>query len=104
MAILMTLVIGYSIYRTKNLIEGPLVTVLSPATGETIRDKSVEIRGVGENISYISLNDRRIYLSEDGDFSEKLLLQNGYNIFTIKAQDKFGKTTEKKLELVYKQS
>ena len=48
------------------------------------------------------MNDRKIFIDQQGNFKEKILLSYGYNIITMKANDKFGRNTKKKLELIYK--
>ena len=96
------IIAGYSYYRTKDFIEGPVVTINYPSDGETIYSPVVEITGTAKNISYITLDDRQIYTDESGNFSEKLLLYPGYNIISIKVRDKFDRQKEKVLEVVYK--
>ena len=83
-------------------MHGPIITIHTPENGSTLTESLVTIKGVAENISHISLNDRSIFIDEEGRFQEKLLLSYGYNIMTIKAEDKFGRKTEEILELVYK--
>jgi hypothetical protein len=94
--------LGYTAYEIQKIISGPRITVLSPKNGIIISDPLVEISGIAENIKDISLNDRKIFIDEQGNFKEKLLLFYGYNVFVIKASDKFGKNTEKMIEVVYK--
>ena len=97
-------VIGYSYFQSRNLIKGPQVSLLSPITGQTLSDPLVSINGVAKNISFISLNDRQIFVDKDGKFNEQLLLSPGYNMWTIQAKDKFGRIVSKRIELVFKKS
>ncbi|MEK7531917.1 MAG: hypothetical protein AAB545_03265 [Patescibacteria group bacterium] len=97
---LLLLFFGY--LKTKNVFEGPSITIQSPRNGEATTSPLVTIKGVAKNIAHLSLNDRQIYLDQNGVLEEKLLLAEGYNILTLKARDKFGKTTENRIELVYK--
>lgn len=96
------IIIGYTYYRTKDFISGPIITILSPVNGSTLSNTLIEIKGTAKNISYISINDRQIFTDEAGFFVEKLLLYPGYNIISIKASDKFERNIEKTLELIYK--
>ena len=57
---------------------------------------------IAKNIKDISLNDRKIFIDEQGNFKEQLLLSYGYNVFKIKANDKFGRSVEKIVEIIYK--
>jgi len=95
------IIIGYSFYQFKKIRQGPVLEISSPSS--TIATTSLtEISGQTKNIQSIFLNGRPIFIDEVGNFSEKLLLSYGYNIIIVSAKDKFGKTVEKKLELVYK--
>ncbi len=93
---------GYSLYESKNLLQGPILTISSPHNGTVVDTPLVEIKGDTKNISYISLNDRQISINEKGEFKEKLLLSSGYNIMKVKVTDKFGRQKEELLELVLK--
>lgn len=97
---LIILVYGY--YKTRDLLSGPVIKIHSPKNGEIFRAPLIEISGVAENISRLTLNDRVIFIDENGNFREKLLLSGGYNIIDFKAEDKFGEKTGKTLEVILK--
>lgn len=92
---------GYGFYEARNMLEGPKVLITSPATGTNVTDPLITLAGVAHNISYISLNDRPIFVDQAGNFTEKLLLSPGYTIMKMHAQDKFGRETQQLLELTY---
>ena len=102
LVLLLALVVGYTLYEVQRIVMGPKVTVLSPANGMTVSSSTVEVTGTTRNIADISLDDRKIFVDEKGDFSETVLLESGYNAIDIKASDKFGSQTEKLLEVIYK--
>lgn len=64
----------------------------------------VEIKGNAKNANHLSLNGREIFIDKDGSFSEPLALLPGLSIVTINAEDKFGKTKEKKFEVIYEEN
>lgn len=97
----LVIIIGYSFFQAKNLIDGPLVEISYPSNGASLHDSLVEIQGKAENIVKISLNDRPIHIDQQGVFKEKILLSSGYNIIKVDASDKFGRNTDKILEVVY---
>ena len=99
--ILIAGILGYAYYQTHNLIMGPIVTIETPENGITFSSPVAEITGGTKNISEITINDRHIFVDESGTFKEKLLLSPGYNIITLQAKDKFGRTATRVLELVY---
>ncbi|MCC7004575.1 hypothetical protein IT397_01515 [Candidatus Nomurabacteria bacterium] len=101
LTLLIILIIAvYSYINTKNYLEGPSIEIKKPLNGATLTDSLVEIVGVAKNISYISLDDKQIFIDEKGNFKEKLLLFPGYNIIKLYGRDRFKRDITKKLELV----
>jgi len=94
------LVMGYTYLKTKDYIAGPQVTITSPKNGAVLSSSLVEISGASKNISFISLNDRPIFVDDRGAFKEKLLLYPGYNIISVKAEDRYKRSVEKSLEVI----
>ncbi len=101
-SIILLFLFGYTGYEIQKMLFGPRIEILSPKNGSLISNPLTEIFGLAYNIKDITLNDRKIFIDEKGNFKEKLLLSYGYNAFVIKASDKFGKNTEKVVEVIYK--
>ena len=97
----LALIGGYSYYQARKLIDGPEIVIDSPKDGETVTDPLIDIKGKATNIKDISLDDRPVFIDEQGNFDEKLLVQEGYTIITMKASDRFGETTQKSISLYY---
>ena len=102
--IIFLLVLGYGLFQARNLIIGPEINVLTPKNGDNLSDPLIVVTGTAANITRISLDDRQIFVDEHGNFSEKLLVPPGYTIIKLAAQDKFGRTTQKLIELNYTQN
>lgn len=99
---LIVILVGfYAYWQSKDYIEGSRITFLEPKDGSSVQTEAVIIEGNAKNIAYISLNDSPIFVDSKGDFREKILLLDGYNIISVKAQDRFGKKTEKNISVVY---
>lgn len=65
---------GYSLYEARNIIRGPILEIFEPTDGSAIENPLIEIKGMAQNISSISINDRAITVDKEGVFNEKLLL------------------------------
>ncbi len=100
--ILFIFVLGYTGFEIQKLIFGPKISITSPSNGSLVSDSLIEITGDAQNVKQITLNDRPIFIDENGNFKEKILLSYGYNSLTMHASDRFGQETEKSLELIYK--
>jgi hypothetical protein len=94
--------LSYTTYEIQKIILGPHIEIIYPQNGSLMSNSLTEISGIAKNIKEISLNDRKIFIDEKGNFKEKLLLSYGYNVISIKASDKFDSKIEKVIEIVYK--
>ena len=97
------IIIGYGLFQGKKYIIGPVITIYSPQNGAAYNTPLIQVDGRVQNVSFLKLDGRQIFTDTKGRFSEKLLLSSGYNILVLDAQDKFGKTVSKKLELILKE-
>lgn len=93
---------SYGAFEIWNYATGPKIIVSSPTNGLAVSESLINIDGQGKNTKLITLNDRPLVVDEQGNFSEKVLLSYGYNVLELKAEDRFGKKTERQLQIVYK--
>jgi len=99
--IIVTILVAYGLFQSRTLLEGPNVAIEYPADGATVHESMVQIKGSTENISSITLNGRSIHVRQNGVFREPVVLSQGYNIVTVTATDRFGRTNTNRLELVH---
>jgi len=88
----------FAYYKMDFLIKGVQITA------HVERDSSsplLQIKGNAEHATKLSLNGREIFIDKDGSFSESVALLPGLGVVTLDAEDKFGKTSKKKFEIVY---
>jgi len=75
------------------------------ATLEQKDDSSLAVvSGNASKAVYITLNGREIFIDKEGNFSESIVILPGFSIVTLNARDKFGKTAEKKFQVVVKEN
>ena len=79
---------------------GPQIT-LKEIPPNPLNDRHITLKGTAHNISRIWLNDRPIYTDAEGSFEEAIVLENGYTIATLRAEDRYGRMTTVTKELVY---
>jgi hypothetical protein len=96
------LLIVYALFQARFLILGPIVTINKPENGELVTENVIIVEGRAQNIAYISMNGRPIFIDSKGNWSEKYVISEGLNIITIEAKDRFGRQTEKEVRVVYK--
>lgn len=98
------LLISYGIFNARNLIMGPTIEIFSPAKDLETTENVITIKGRVENATFISLNQKPIFVDTEGLFEEKLLLSSGSNIIEIKAKDRFKNEVQKMVKIYYTQS
>ena len=61
----------------------------------------ITIEGTARRIATLSMNGETIPVTENGAFSEPYLLAPGYNRIVLTASDRYNKSTERVIEIVY---
>ncbi|MCA9362791.1 hypothetical protein KC851_00520 [Candidatus Kaiserbacteria bacterium] len=90
----------YVVFQARHLIIGPEIVLFdAPATHQN--ERLVHLSGQTHNISRLWLNGRQIYTDAKGRFEEALILENGYTIATLRAEDRYGRETTVTREFVY---
>ncbi|OGI94458.1 hypothetical protein A3A03_02790 [Candidatus Nomurabacteria bacterium RIFCSPLOWO2_01_FULL_40_18] len=101
LVIFFLLIVIYALFGSHNLISGVKIKNVNITDGTKIANAVQEITGNAKNAINLTLNGRAIPINQASDFKETIVLLPGYNIITIKAQDKFGETDEKNYKLIF---
>lgn len=92
-------VAGYAVFELRGLLFGPSITI-SQTRLET-DTQYVEVRGTATRIADLKMNGASIPVTESGAFDQPYLLLPGYNRIVLDASDKYGKTAQRTLEIIY---
>jgi hypothetical protein len=99
-AVLVTLIVLYVQFQARNILLGPTITLSdTPATIQ--HERTLTLSGRAGNIVKLTVNGREIHTNERGEFTQALVLENGYTVVTLEAQDRFGRGTTLTREYVY---
>jgi hypothetical protein len=91
---------SYTYFQARNLIHGPSI-ILSKEFETVQTERSIRIEGNARNVAALRLNGREIHTDERGNFSETLVLENGYTIMTLEAVDRYGRDTTLERTYIY---
>lgn len=91
----------YSIFQTKALAKGVGLTLSGIDDGEMFEAGVLTISGKAVHAKHVSINDKELPVDEEEQFFEELVLSPGYNIITVKAEDKFSKITKNTYHVYY---
>jgi hypothetical protein len=92
--------ISVLVFQARYLIIGPQISLITEPIGPQ-NERQVMLAGNARNISRLWLNDRQIFTDPDGDFTELIVLENGQSIQTLRATDRYGRTTTVERSVVY---
>ena len=90
----------YISYQARFLIIGPQITLTSDVEMQQ-NTRQVVLTGSASNISRLWLNGRPIFTDRTGSFEAAVILENGYTVTTLMAEDRYGRTTTITRPFVY---
>jgi hypothetical protein len=99
---LLVLTAGYGLFEARALIQGPLLRVSNPTPGAQLTSALFTVTGNATNISRLSINGRQVTVDPTGRFSEKLATPEGYGVVLVEAENRFGRTSQERVEFVGK--
>ncbi len=100
-AILIAAVIGYFLFNSKNLMQGPQILIDVPQEGIVVKSPTIILEGKVKNVSELKVNGMPVLVSADNTIKQQLVLQPGENTFIFVAKDKAGRESRKVLKIVY---
>ena len=93
---------GYLFSQINHIIEPPELLVFTPEQDMTTTDTTLEVKGKTVKEALVLINGRAVQGSEDGFFSEPIVLTEGVNTITLIAKKKYGKETRQIRHVVLK--
>ena len=96
-----TIIVGYSLFVLAGFIRGPRVTLSTPPQDRFSTTSPVlEIAGQAVRTDILTINDSPLSLDLKGNFREHILLGVGYNVLSVKALDRYGRSSEEHMEVI----
>jgi len=83
------ILLGYVLFVSLPLIEGPSFSILEPQT--PVVEGITKISGTTKRVAFLEINGEPIPLSEEGKFAVYRAYPAGYTALVIKARDRFGR-------------
>lgn len=85
------LLLGFWSARLITFAAPPMLTIQSPADQSGFVDPTVDVTGVTEKESSLTVNGRELTIDERGNFHEKIELPQGVSILRFVSRNRFGK-------------
>lgn len=87
-------ILGYIGWQVSILAAPPKLEVKSPSDNIKVEESSTVVEGKTDAGADVFINDVSIGVDPDGNFKEKISLQDGVNLIKISAKNKLAKTTQ----------
>jgi hypothetical protein len=97
------IVIIYAYFEARGLLFGPTIDISSDEHA-VVDMPYILIQGQATHIASLLVDGEPIQVTQDGMFKEPYVLAPGANRIVFDAKDKYGHTTEKVVEIVYRPS
>lgn len=97
---LIAIILAYVQFQARNILLGPTISLQESPT-LIQHDRTITLHGSARNIVKLTLNGKEIHTDEKGEFTQAVVLENGYTVMTLNAQDRFGRDTVLTREYVY---
>ena len=94
--------LSYVGYQYNETLSNPELEIFKPQTNEVVEEDLVDIFGKTESDSILKINNEKITLATDGNFSTSLKLSEGINTFKFTATNPYGKESVQILHLIYR--
>jgi len=83
----------YVFTEIQSVLTPPKLEISEPAGDESVNGNSIVVSGTAEVGSDVSINNQAVFLDQNGNFNENVILGNGLNVVQITAKNKFNKVS-----------
>jgi ferric-dicitrate binding protein FerR (iron transport regulator) len=80
--------------RLVRKVEKPRLKIMKPSMGENLKQRKLLLAGESEPAARVEVNGKEVLVSDEGTFSEQLLLNPGENVLVVRATDRAGNVSE----------
>jgi len=91
----------FSAFEARGIVLGGTFRIESPKNGDVVSNRIIKVSGKSRDLVEVTLNGRKLALHENGDFSNALVLKEGYNEIIIEGKDRFGRNQKEVLFLMH---
>ena len=78
-------------FKVEAIIRPPELFVTTPASDILVDGKYIEVQGITEEESVVTINGQDVLVNTDGSFSERINLSNGINEIVVTARKNHSK-------------
>lgn len=91
--VVLAAVSGYLVWQVSTLAAPPILSITTPSSDQVIEGSLADVGGHVTLGADVFINDSPVLTDTNGNFSEKVALQEGVNSIRIVAKNRLGKTS-----------
>jgi len=95
-------VLFFVIFQYRSALFNPALKVQSPAANSTLSSLNIEVSGRTDPEATLTVDGSQVSVDDSGNFSKQITVFPGSVVIDVKAQNKFGKTSEVKRAITVK--
>lgn len=92
----------FLIIKVEQIFAPPLLNILTPADGSIVNDRQVTLVGKSESEVELIINNKEIFVDDNGNFETIIDLQKGLNLIKISAKKRYSRIMEREIRLLLK--
>lgn len=93
--------VTYIYYQVKAFSAPPTISISAPAAESTTKNSTAEITGTTDPGSSLYINDNLANVGSNGSFDEKIQLQPGINVVSVRVVNRINKQAGKQISILY---
>lgn len=95
-------VLSFIIFQYRSALFNPALKVDSPAANSILRSLNIEVSGRTDPQASLTVDGSQVSVDDNGNFNKQITVFPGSVVIDVKAQNKFGKTSEVKRTITVK--
>lgn len=100
-SVVLLLFLGYLFFQYRAAFLPPSLTITSPQANSTT-SKEITVAGKADSTATVYVNNQPVTVNSNGEFSKRLTLFPGNTTISVRAENRFGKVTEERRDIVVK--
>lgn len=88
-------IVSFSFFQYFQLKKPPKININEPVDGLSVKNDNVVLKGSVSKNAELFLNNKKINITSDGEFTEKIYLTKGFNKLLVKAVSPYGIEVDK---------
>lgn len=94
--VLSVISIFFYLYKeVDSFVSKPRLVIIKPVDGSSTDGKITHLTGIAEKDALVTVNEQPVLVNEKGEFSQDIGLQEGLNVITVRAKNRFDKETSR---------